>query len=236
MISDRTGAATLHRHASKRRLPERKCCIEGDVKGFSDNISPEVRINMLKERIADEKFIRPVRKLLNAGYIEHRKFYKTYSTTPHGGIIRASIYSTRELICRHCLPTVKRHCGERSNPCTGHGKGRNRFKKRLLRNRAACLVMQLFTAGSLLIMPVMGVGLYGKAADVLKENSAWSLLTGEFGFRSFILSSVCVTVLSVRAPFKWSQKGGLVSSSGKTRCISAVTIHTACPPPRHRTE
>jgi phosphate transport system permease protein len=65
--------------------------------------------------------------------------------------------------------------------------------------------MQLFTAGSLLIMLVMGIGLYGKSADVLKENSVWSLLTGaewsplagEFGFRSFILSSVCVTALSV---------------------------------------
>lgn len=65
--------------------------------------------------------------------------------------------------------------------------------------------MQLFTAGSLLIMLIMGVGLYYKSADVLKENSVWSLLkssewsplTGEFGFWSFILSSVYVTALSV---------------------------------------
>jgi phosphate transport system permease protein len=65
--------------------------------------------------------------------------------------------------------------------------------------------MQLLTAGSLLIMLIMGVGLYYKSADVLKENSVWSLLkssewspsTGEFGFWSFIVSSVYVTVLSV---------------------------------------
>ncbi|MDR0697851.1 MAG: phosphate ABC transporter permease subunit PstC [Tannerella sp.] len=65
--------------------------------------------------------------------------------------------------------------------------------------------MQLFTAGSLLIMLIMGVGLYYKSADVLKDNSVWSLLrssewsplTGEFGFWSFILSSIYVTALSV---------------------------------------
>ncbi|MDR2042078.1 MAG: phosphate ABC transporter permease subunit PstC [Tannerella sp.] len=69
----------------------------------------------------------------------------------------------------------------------------------------ARIVMQLLTAGSLLIMLIMGVGLYYKSADVLKENSVWSLLkssewspsTGEFGFWSFIVSSVYVTVLSV---------------------------------------
>jgi phosphate transport system permease protein len=65
--------------------------------------------------------------------------------------------------------------------------------------------MQLFTTGSLLIALIMGIGLYYKSTDILKENSAWSILsgsewsplTGEFGFRSFILSSVYVTALSV---------------------------------------
>ncbi|MDR2679364.1 MAG: phosphate ABC transporter permease subunit PstC [Tannerella sp.] len=65
--------------------------------------------------------------------------------------------------------------------------------------------MQLFTTGSLLIALIMGVGLYYKSTGILKENSAWSILwgsewsplTGEFGFRSFILSSVYVTALSV---------------------------------------
>jgi phosphate transport system permease protein len=77
--------------------------------------------------------------------------------------------------------------------------------KRLFKNKIACLVMQLFTAGSLLTMLIMGLGLYYKSADVLKENSVWRLLkssewsplTGEFGFWSFILSSIYVTALSV---------------------------------------
>ncbi|MDR1524402.1 MAG: phosphate ABC transporter permease subunit PstC [Tannerella sp.] len=77
--------------------------------------------------------------------------------------------------------------------------------KRLFKNKVACRIMQLFTTGSLLIALIMGIGLYYKSTDILKENSAWSILsgsewsplTGEFGFRSFILSSVYVTALSV---------------------------------------
>ena len=69
--------------------------IEGDIKGFFDNIDHEVLINTMKERIEDERFIRLIRKFLNAGYIEDWKFHKTYSGTPQGGIISpilANIY------------------------------------------------------------------------------------------------------------------------------------------------
>ncbi|RKR82406.1 group II intron reverse transcriptase/maturase [Mucilaginibacter gracilis] len=69
--------------------------IEGDIKGFFDNINHEVLINILKERIADERFIRLIRKFLNAGYVEDWVFHKTYSGTPQGGIISpilANIY------------------------------------------------------------------------------------------------------------------------------------------------
>ena len=64
-----------------------KWFIEGDIKGFFDNINHDVLIEILRERISDERFIRLVRKFLNAGYIEDWVFYKTYSGTPQGGII-----------------------------------------------------------------------------------------------------------------------------------------------------
>ncbi|MEQ7801911.1 reverse transcriptase domain-containing protein [Pedobacter sp. ASV1-7] len=69
--------------------------IEGDIKGFFDNINHEVMINILKEKIADERFIRLIRKFLNAGYIEDWAFRRTYSGTPQGGIVSpilANIY------------------------------------------------------------------------------------------------------------------------------------------------
>jgi len=69
--------------------------IEGDIKGFFDNINHEILINILKKRIADDRFIRLIRKFLNAGYVEDWVFHKTYSGTPQGGIISpilANIY------------------------------------------------------------------------------------------------------------------------------------------------
>lgn len=72
-----------------------KWFVEGDIKGFFDNISHDVMIDILKERISDERFIRLIRKFLNAGYIEDWKFHKTHSGTPQGGIVSpilANIY------------------------------------------------------------------------------------------------------------------------------------------------
>lgn len=72
-----------------------KWFVEGDIKGFFDNINHNVLIQTLEERITDQRFIRLIRKFLNAGYIEDWKFHKTYSGTPQGGIISpilANIY------------------------------------------------------------------------------------------------------------------------------------------------
>ena len=72
-----------------------KWFVEGDIKGFFDNINHDVLINILLERIADERFIRLIRKFMKAGYIEDWQFHNTYSGTPQGGIISpilANIY------------------------------------------------------------------------------------------------------------------------------------------------
>lgn len=69
--------------------------IEGDIKGFFDNINHDVLINTLQERISDDRFIRLIRKFLNAGYVEDWRFHKTYSGAPQGGIVSpilANIY------------------------------------------------------------------------------------------------------------------------------------------------
>lgn len=79
----------------QKRFTGAKWFIEGDIKGFFDNINHEILIGILKERISDERFIRLIRKFLNAGYIEDWTFHKTYSGTPQGGIVSpilANIY------------------------------------------------------------------------------------------------------------------------------------------------
>lgn len=72
-----------------------KWFIEGDIRGFLDNIDHNVLISILRERISDERFLRLIRKFLNAGYVEDWKYNKTYSGTPQGGIVSpilANIY------------------------------------------------------------------------------------------------------------------------------------------------
>lgn len=72
-----------------------KWFIEGDIKGFFDNIDHECLIEIMQERIADERFLRFIRKFLKAGSIEQWTYNRTYSGTPQGGIISpilANIY------------------------------------------------------------------------------------------------------------------------------------------------
>src|SRR6185437_2221917 len=72
-----------------------KWFIEGDIKGFFDNIDHDVLMEILRDRIEDDRFLRLIRKFLNAGYVEDWVFHKTYSGTPQGGIISpilANIY------------------------------------------------------------------------------------------------------------------------------------------------
>ena len=79
----------------QKRFVGAKWFIEGDIKGFFDNIDHCVLIGILEERINDVRFIRLIRKFLKAGYMEHWQFNHTYSGTPQGGIISpilANIY------------------------------------------------------------------------------------------------------------------------------------------------
>lgn len=72
-----------------------KWFIEGDIKGFFDNIDHKVMIGILSKRIKDEMFLRLINKFLRAGYLEEWKYHNSYSGTPQGGIISpilANIY------------------------------------------------------------------------------------------------------------------------------------------------
>ena len=75
-----------------------KWFVEGDIKGFFDNINHDVLINILSERIADERFIRLIRKFLKAGYVEEWQFHNTFSC-----IAKVHTFSTESSF----LPFVK---------------------------------------------------------------------------------------------------------------------------------
>ena len=107
-----------------------KWFIEGDIKGFFDNIDHDVLVQILRERISDDRFIRLIRKFLKAGYVEDWTFHNTYSGTPQGGIVSpilANIYLdkldkyVKEYI-RHFDKGTKRRPGKESNDLTNERK------------------------------------------------------------------------------------------------------------------
>ena len=107
-----------------------KWFIEGDIKGFFDNIDHDVLVGILRERISDDRFIRLIRKFLKAGYVEDWTFHNTYSGTPQGGIVSpilANIYLdkldkyVKEYI-RHFDKGTKRRPGKESNDLTNERK------------------------------------------------------------------------------------------------------------------
>jgi len=89
-------------HTALRQIQNRftrcKWFVEGDIKGFFDNIDHNTMIGILRKRIKDDRFLRLIRKFLNAGCMENRELHRTYSGTPQGGIISpilANIYLDR---------------------------------------------------------------------------------------------------------------------------------------------
>ncbi len=61
--------------------------VEGDIKGFFDNIDHDRLIDILRKDIPDGRFLNLVQRLLAAGYLEDWKWQRTYSGTPQGGVI-----------------------------------------------------------------------------------------------------------------------------------------------------
>ncbi len=61
--------------------------IEGDIKGCFDNIDHDALLNILRESIDDERFVRLVKDMLEAGYLEEWRHHDTHSGTPQGGVI-----------------------------------------------------------------------------------------------------------------------------------------------------
>jgi len=79
----------------KKKFKGANWFIEGDIKGYFEDIDHDVLIDTLRESIDDERFLRLIRDMLKAGYLEAWTKHETYSGTPQGGVISplfANIY------------------------------------------------------------------------------------------------------------------------------------------------
>lgn len=110
--------------------------IEGDIKGCFDNINHTILLSILREKIHDNRFVRLIENLLQAGYLEEWKYNATYSGTPQGGIVSpllANIYLDRldKHIEQTLLPAHNR--GNRRKTNLEYQKHRWKIKKAWIR-------------------------------------------------------------------------------------------------------
>lgn len=71
----------------KHRWTGTKWFIEGDIAQCFDRLDHEVLMSILSEKLHDNRLLRLIKALLQAGYLEHWRYGATLSGSPQGGVI-----------------------------------------------------------------------------------------------------------------------------------------------------
>jgi group II intron reverse transcriptase/maturase len=64
-----------------------KWLIDMDIRDYFTTISHDLLMGLLRKKIADERFLRLIQAMLDAGYLEEWTYHKTYSGVPQGSIV-----------------------------------------------------------------------------------------------------------------------------------------------------
>lgn len=95
--------------------------LEGDIKACFDRIDHEVLLSTLGEKLHDNRFLRLIQHLLQAGYLEDWQYHKTLSGSPQGGVVSpvlSNIYLDKldTFIEQTLLPKYNQEETRRRNP------------------------------------------------------------------------------------------------------------------------
>jgi group II intron reverse transcriptase/maturase len=95
--------------------------VEGDISRCFDTLDHEVLLSILGEKIQDQRFLRLIRHLLAAGYLEEWRFHAPLSGTPQGGIVspvlaNLSLDRLDQYVESTLLPTHNRGERRKANP------------------------------------------------------------------------------------------------------------------------
>jgi group II intron reverse transcriptase/maturase len=126
--------------------------IEGDIAQCFDSLDHSVMLEILGEKIHDNRFLRLLRNMLQAGYLEDWKWNATLSGAPQGGVlspILSNIYLDRldTFVEKELVPEYTRSAGRARNPAyekvaSAHAYARrrgDRVKARSLRQQLRSL-------------------------------------------------------------------------------------------------
>jgi group II intron reverse transcriptase/maturase len=108
--------------------------IEGDISDCFGSIDHEILLGILAGKIHDNRFLRLIRNMLKAGYLEDWEYHDTLSGTPQGGVVSpilSNIYlhTLDEYIGRELIPRYTRGNVRKPNPEYARVKQRRRYAR-----------------------------------------------------------------------------------------------------------
>jgi group II intron reverse transcriptase/maturase len=95
--------------------------IEGDIADCFGSLDHDVMLSILAEHLHDNRFLRLVRSMLQAGYLEDWEYHATLSGCPQGGVtspVMSNIYLDRldRFVETELIPKYTRGKGRADNP------------------------------------------------------------------------------------------------------------------------
>src|SRR5277367_5169461 len=95
--------------------------IEGDISDCFGSLDHEILLGILSEKIHDQRFLRLIRNMLKAGYLEDWEYHDTLSGAPQGGVVSpilSNIYLDKldKFIEQELIPQYTRGDSRALNP------------------------------------------------------------------------------------------------------------------------
>jgi len=125
-------------HTIQRTWTGTRWFIEGDIAHYFDTINHDILMAIVGEKVQDPRFLRLIRELLAAGYLEDWKYQRTLSGTPQGAVLSpllANLYLDcfDRYVTQTLIPTWTQGKLRRKNPAyvriaqrIHHGKRRGK--------------------------------------------------------------------------------------------------------------
>jgi group II intron reverse transcriptase/maturase len=119
----------------KRTWAGVKWFVEIDIKGCFDNIDHDLLLEIVGQRIRDFRFLKLLRTLLKAGYMEANQRHETLSGAPQGGVIspilaNIFLHQLDKYVLQTLKPTFDKGKSRASNPAHSKLRGRKDYARR----------------------------------------------------------------------------------------------------------
>ena len=95
--------------------------IEGDISDCYGSVDHEILMQILGEKIGDQRFLRLIRSMLKAGYLEDWEYHDSLSGCPQGGVVSPALsniylHKLDEFVERELIPRYTRGTSRARNP------------------------------------------------------------------------------------------------------------------------